>query len=231
MTVLNRKKAWLPWIVVGIVLVIDQTLKILVKTNMTLGETIPVIGDIFFLHFTENFGMAFGLEIPGEFGKLTLSLLRIAALSLIGWYIMKMIKEGAPAGFLISLGLLFGGAAGNIIDSSIYSLIFSQSTFTQVAQMFPQGGGYGTFLHGYVVDMFYAPIIRGYYPEWFPFWAGREFIFFRPVFNVADVAITSGVFTMLIFQKKYFNLEPKKAVKSSEETAKASPEETTKGLS
>ncbi|HAJ98402.1 MAG TPA: lipoprotein signal peptidase [Bacteroidales bacterium] len=204
MRVIKFPKVWIPWMVVILVLIIDQTIKILVKTNMTLGQTIPVVGDIFMLHFTENFGMAFGLEIPGEFGKLMLSLLRIAALCLIGWFIVKMAKENAANGFLISLGLVFGGAAGNIIDGSIYSLIFSQSTFTQVAQMFPEGGGYGTFLHGYVVDMFYAPIIRGYYPDWFPFWAGREFIFFRPVFNVADAAITSGVFTMLIFQKKYF---------------------------
>jgi len=210
MKVFGIKKNLIPWVVVLLVLIIDQTIKILVKTNMTLGQTIPVFGDWFLLHFTENFGMAFGIEIPGEFGKLLLSLVRIAALGFIGWYIVKLAREGAPTGLLVCLGLLFGGAAGNVVDGTFYGLIFSQSFFHQVATMFPEGGGYGTFLHGYVVDMFYAPIIQGTFPQWFPFRAGRDFTFFSPVFNVADVAITVGVFTMLIFQKRFFHFESKK---------------------
>ncbi|HSV88376.1 MAG TPA: lipoprotein signal peptidase [Bacteroidales bacterium] len=221
MTKLGIKKSLIPWIVVLLVLIIDQTSKILVKTNMTLGQSIAVFGDWFMLHFTENFGMAFGIEIPGEFGKLILSLIRIAALGLIGWYIVKLVRENAPTGLLVCLGLLWGGAAGNVIDSAFYGLIFSQSFFHQVATMFPEGGGYGTFLHGYVVDMFYAPIIHGTFPEWFPFKAGREFIFFSPVFNVADAAITIGVFTMLIFQKRFFHFESVKSKNSEPNTEKA----------
>jgi len=203
------KKSLIPWIIVLLVLIVDQTIKILVKTNMTLGQSIPVFGDWFMLHFTENFGMAFGIEIPGEFGKMTLSLIRIGALGFIGWYIVKLAREGAPTGLLVCLGLLFGGAAGNVVDSAFYGLIFSQSFFHQVAIMFPEGGGYGTFLHGYVVDMFYAPMIQGAFPQWLPFWGGREFTFFSPVFNVADAAITTGVFTMLIFQKRFFHFGAK----------------------
>ncbi len=201
------KKKHIPWIVILLVLLIDQTLKILIKTNMTLGQSIPVLGNWFYLHFTENYGMAFGLEFSGEYGKLALSLFRIIALVFIGWYIHKLVKKDAPAGLLICMGMIFAGALGNIIDSAFYGLIFSESFFYQTAQMFPEGGGYATFLHGKVVDMFYFPIIRGFFPQWFPFWGGQEFVFFRPVFNVADAAITLGVFTMLIFQKRFFAFE------------------------
>lgn len=213
------KKKYIPWIVVLLVLLIDQILKILVKTNMTLGQSIPLFGDWSYLHFTENIGMAFGLELPGEYGKLALSLLRIIALVFIGWYINILIKKNAPVGLLVCIGLIFAGALGNIVDSAFYGMIFSESFFYQAAQMFPEGGGYGTFLHGKVVDMFYFPIIRGAYPEWFPFWAGQEFIFFRPVFNIADASITAGVFTLLIFQKRFFAFE------NQEETAKNKADE------
>ncbi|MBW6498399.1 MAG: lipoprotein signal peptidase [Bacteroidales bacterium] len=201
------KKKHIPWIVILLVLLIDQTLKILIKTNMTLGQSIPVLGNWFYLHFTENYGMAFGMEFSGEYGKLALSLFRIVALGFIGWYTHKLVKKDAPAGLLVCMGLIFAGALGNILDSAFYGLIFSESFFYQAAQMFPEGGGYATFLHGKVVDMFYFPIIRGFFPQWFPFWSGQEFVFFRPVFNVADAAITLGVFTMLIFQKRFFAFE------------------------
>lgn len=196
-------------VIILLVLLIDQGLKIMVKTHMAMGESIPVLGNWFILHFTENNGMAFGLEFSGEYGKLALSLFRIIALVFIGWYTHKLVKKDAPAGLLICMGLIFAGALGNIIDSAFYGLIFSESYFSQVATLFPEGGGYGTFLHGRVVDMFYFPIIRGYYPSWFPIWPGQEFIFFRPIFNVADASITLGVFSLLIFQKRLFAFEHK----------------------
>jgi signal peptidase II len=218
------KKKHIPWVIILLVLLIDQVLKILVKTQMTMGQSIPVLGNWFYLHFTENNGMAFGLEFSGQYGKLFLSLFRIVALVFIGWYTHKLIKKDAPAGLLVCMGLIFAGAMGNIIDSAFYGMIFSESYFNQVAVLFPEGGGYGTFLHGKVVDMFYFPLIRGYYPSWFPFWAGQEFIFFRPVFNVADASITLGVFSLLIFQKRLFafehqNTEPKESEKPAEEVA------------
>lgn len=218
------KKKHIPWIVILLVLLIDQTLKILVKTNMTLGQSIPLIGNWSYLHFTENYGMAFGLEFSGEYGKLLLSLFRIVALIFIGWYINKLLKKNAPVGLLVCMGLIFAGALGNIIDSAFYGLVFSESYFYQTAQLLPEGGGYGTFLHGRVVDMFYFPVIKGFYPQWFPFWAGQEFIFFRPVFNVADASITIGVFTLLIFQKRFFAFEKEEKEKEkAEELPKEEP--------
>lgn len=224
------KKKHIPWLVILTVLLVDQVSKFVVKTQMTLGESIPVVGNWFYLHFTENYGMAFGLEFSGEYGKLALSLFRIVALVFIGWYTHKLIKKDAPAGLLVCMGLIFAGAMGNIIDSAFYSLIFSESYFGQVATLFPEGGGYGTFLHGKVVDMFYFPVLRGFYPSWFPFWAGQEFVFFRPVFNVADASITLGVFTLLIFQKRLFAFEHEETKKEenkdkTEETPVDTPAE------
>lgn len=186
------------------VIALDQTLKILVKTNMTLGQNIYVLGDWFILHFTENYGMAFGLEFSGEYGKLALSLLRIAAVGFIGWYLHKLIRKHASTGLIVCISLIMAGAIGNIIDSTFYGLIFSESYFNRVAEIFPRDGGYGTLLHGRVVDMFYFPVISGAFPEWIPVWGGQDFVFFRPVFNIADSAITLGVIILFIFQKKFF---------------------------
>lgn len=178
-----------------------------------LGEEMPLLGDWFILHFTENNGMAFGFELGGEIGKLILSIFRIIALSGIGWYIWHLHKEKAHTGLILSVSLVFAGALGNIVDSAFYGLIFNESAM-QVATLFPEGGGYAGFLHGRVVDMFYAPIIKGVYPEWMPFKGGQPFLFFRPVFNIADSAISIGVFILLIFQKRFFHslseLEAKK---------------------
>ncbi len=203
------KKKHLPWLVILLVLVLDQTLKILVKTNMTLGQNIPIFGDWFILHFTENYGMAFGLEFGGEYGKLSLSLLRIAAVGFIGWYLHKLILKKASTGLIICISLIMAGAIGNIIDSTFYGLIFSDSYFNRVAEMFPEGGGYGTLMHGRVVDMFYFPVVSGNFPEWIPVWGGQDFVFFRPVFNIADSAITLGVIILFTFQKKFFPQEKK----------------------
>lgn len=170
---------------------------------MTLGQEFHIF-DWFIIHFTENEGMAFGLTFGGEFGKLALSLFRLVAIIAIGWYLQDLVKKKMPFGLIFSITLIFAGAVGNLIDSAFYSLIFSQSSYHTLATLFPEGGGYDTFLHGKVVDMFYFPIIRGYYPEWFPFLGGNDFIFFRPVFNLADSSITVGVLMLILFQRKYF---------------------------
>jgi signal peptidase II len=171
---------------------------------MTLGQEIFVWGNWFILHFTENEGMAFGMQFGGDLGKLMLSIFRIIAIVLIGWYLYNLSRKKANQGLIFSMSLILAGAIGNIIDSAFYGLIFSASKFHEVAQMFPADGGYGSFLHGKVVDMFYFPVIKGAYPDWLPFWGGNEFIFFRPVFNIADSSITVGVFILIFFQKKFF---------------------------
>jgi signal peptidase II len=193
-------------ILVFFILVADQLLKIWIKTHMVLGQEFPVLGNWFIIHFTENNGMAFGIEIAGEYGKMILSIFRILAVGGIIWYISHLIKLGAPQGLILAISLILAGAIGNIIDSAFYGMIFSESYFMP-ATLFPEEGGYSSFLHGRVVDMFYFPIIRGTYPSWFP-WIGSEpFVFFRPVFNIADSAITSGVFITLIFYRSFFNKE------------------------
>ncbi len=171
---------------------------------MTIGQEIFIMGNWFILHFTENEGMAFGMRFGGDFGKLILSIFRLVAIVLIAWYLYNLSKKHSKPGLIISMSLILAGAIGNIIDSAIYGLIFSESKFHEVAQMFPSEGGYGNILHGKVVDMFYFPVIKGNYPNWFPFWGGNDFIFFRPVFNIADSSITVGVFILIFFQKRFF---------------------------
>ncbi len=197
-------------LLIFMILLVDQAVKIIVKTNMHTGESIPVIGNWFILHFIENNGMAFGFEFAGNFGKLALSLFRVLAIGGLTWYIFHLIKKGAPTGFILALGLITAGAAGNIFDSAFYGLIFSESGYANpivngsgVAALFPHEGGYAGFLQGRVVDMFYFPVVTGSYPDWIPWKGGDPFIFFRPVFNVADSAITIGVAWILLFQRKY----------------------------
>jgi len=202
----SSKKYAVPLIVILAVLLIDQATKFWVKLNMQIGEEIPVFGDWFIIHFTENNGMAFGMEIAGEYGKLALSVFRILAIILIGWYLFSLPKKGASNGLMVSGSLIFAGAVGNIIDSAFYGQIFSESYY-QLATLFPEGGGYATLLHGKVVDMLYFPLYQGILPSWIPFWGGDYFIFFRPVFNIADSAITIGVASILLFHRNFFKEE------------------------
>lgn len=193
-------------LIIFLILFIDQALKIWIKTNMYIGQEYNVFGNWFIIHFTENEGMAFGMKFGGEYGKLILSLFRIVAVAAIGWYLYKLIKENADKLYIICMSLIFAGAVGNIIDSVFYGLIFSESYFN-IAQFMPAEGGYAGLLHGKVVDMFYFPLFSGYYPDWFPLWGGEDFLFFRPVFNIADSAISIGVVLLIIFQKRFFNKE------------------------
>lgn len=190
--------------IVVLVLIIDQAVKFWVKTNMSLGQEFNVLGDWFIIHFTENPGMAFGMQISGNYGKLILSVFRIFAISGIIYYLYVITRKKVSNGLIISLSLVLAGAIGNMIDSAFYGMIFSSSNYFEVAQLFPEGGGYAPFLYGRVVDMFYFPIMQGTYPAWVPMWGGDEFIFFRPVFNIADSSITIGVVLMIIFQKQFF---------------------------
>lgn len=203
--------------IVFLILLADQLLKIWIKTSMTLGQEIHIAGNWFILHFTENNGMAFGLQFAGEYGKLLLSLFRIFAVCFLVWYIIKLAKKNTPFGVLFSFSLILAGALGNIIDSAFYGIIFSESTYFDVARMFPAEGGYNTFLHGKVVDMFYFPILEGIYPSWVPFVGDQSFIFFRPVFNIADSSITTGVLFLLIFQRRFFYSENDEITNAGEE--------------
>jgi signal peptidase II len=191
-------------LIVFLVLTLDQVLKIWIKTHMTIGQEIHVAGNWFILHFTENEGMAFGFTFGGTWGKLILSIFRIIAVIIIGIYIYRLQKKSPHPGLIISFSLIMAGALGNIIDSAFYGLIFNASSFHSVATLFPPEGGYNSFLHGKVVDMLYFPVIETTLPSWFPIWGGEPFTFFRPVFNIADSSITSGVMLLLIFQKKFF---------------------------
>src|ERR1041385_2475486 len=165
-------------LIVFIVLLIDQFVKIWIKTHMTLGEQIPVINNLFYIHFTENYGMAFGLELEGSYGKLLLSLFRILAVFGIGWYLVTLVKQKAHRGLIFSISLIMAGAIGNILDSAFYGLIFSESTPLDNATLFPPEGGYAGFLHGAVVDMFYF-----YTHLEHVFWSSEPFTFSFPIFN------------------------------------------------
>jgi signal peptidase II len=189
-------------IIVFLVLIVDQASKIWVKTNMYLGQDYPITS-WFLIHFTENPGMAFGLEFGGMWGKLALSIFRLIAIVALIFWLRTLIKEKTGAIAITSVSLILAGAIGNILDSAFYGLIFTDS-FGRVAEMFPAGGGYAPFLQGKVVDMLYFPLFSGHLPNWVPFWGGDYFIFFRPIFNIADSAITAGVILLLLFQKKIF---------------------------
>jgi signal peptidase II len=185
-----------------LLLVVDQLLKFWIKTNMFLGQEFRIF-DWFIIHFTENNGMAFGLEFGGDTGKIILSVFRIIVIVWGVNYINTLTKTSLPNGLLVALGLVFGGAIGNVIDGVFYGVLFNDS-YNQIAEFLPAVGGYSTFLMGKVVDMFYFPLINTHFPNWIPFFGGEHFIFFRPVFNIADAGISVGMFVLILFYRKHF---------------------------
>ena len=198
-----------PAIVVSVVLLLDQSIKFWVTLSFTYNESRRVFS-WFYLYFIENEGMAFGMSLGGDSGKLLLSLFRILAVTGIGYYLMRIVNEKAHPGFIISMSLIFAGALGNIIDSVFYGKFFSASSVKIASVLFPAEGGYAGWLHGRVVDMFYFPLYEGFLPNWIPVYGGDYFIFFRPIFNVADASITTGVFLIILFQKRFFRRNAEK---------------------
>lgn len=177
-------------------MLLDQISKFWVKLNMTIGESLHIFGDWFQIYFIENNGMAFGWELGAQFGKIALGIFRIVAVGLLFYLIYYLSKKKVKFGPLLGISLITAGALGNIIDGMFYGMIFSESTFSQLATLFPEGGGYSGFMQGKVVDMLYFPLFT--FPEWVPFFGGQ--IFFSPIFNIADSAITIGFLYLLIFQ-------------------------------
>ena len=195
---------------VVLVVLADQLMKLWVKTHMAIGEEIHVSGNWFILHFTENPGMAFGMKFWGSGGKIALSIFRLLAIGAIGYYLHLILKRGAKHGLALGIAMIMAGALGNMVDCTLYGLLFDTGTtynadggyWTAYAGISQLGGGYAGVLQGCVVDMFYFPIIDTTLPSWMPIWGGEHFVFFRPVFNIADAAITCGVIYLLLFQRK-----------------------------
>ena len=188
-------------LIVAIALIIDQAIKLSVKMCMRLYESIHVT-DWCYIYFTENPGMAFGMEI---FGKLFLTFIRIIAIACFIYYVYKIRGKGFPRGYLVCVALIIAGAAGNIVDCVLYGPIFSESTPYAVSQLVPWGDGYAPLFKGKVVDMFYFPLVEWNWPDWLPFIGGNHFIFFSPIFNFADACISCGVIAILLFYSKCMN--------------------------
>lgn len=213
--------------IIALIVIADQALKIFIKTSYPLNTTHHVIGNWFQLYFVENPGMAYGLKFGGNWGKLALTVFRLGAVVFGTWYLGKIIRQNYHRGFIICAALVYAGALGNLIDSCFYGLIFDRGmTFDpQLTEYISYNGlavfsqkGYASFLHGNVVDMLYFPVIRGHFPTWFPGWGGQDFEFFRPIFNLADASISTGIITILVFQKRFFRHRNKVAEHHTVET-------------
>ncbi len=200
-------------LIIILIVIADQALKIWIKTNYDLHEHHQVIGSGFQLYFVENAGMAYGWKFGGEWGKIALTVFRMVAVVFGTWYLARIIKRKYHKGFIICAGLVYAGALGNLIDSCFYGMIFDKGMLWSPSlneYVYYEGkavfsnNGYSSFLHGNVVDMLYFPVIHGTFPKWFPFWGGQDFEFFRPIFNIADAAISIGVISILLFQKRFF---------------------------
>ncbi len=190
---------------IAVIILVDQALKFWIKTSYPFGHVTNVLGLSWFkLYFIENEGMAWGWKFGGDWGKMILTLFRLAAVVFGTWYLGRIVRQQYHKGFIICAALIYAGALGNLIDSMFYGLIFSTSDYATIASVFPHGGGYAGFLHGRVVDMLYFPIIRSTFPGWVPVVGGENFEFFSPIFNIADASISVGVITLLVFQKKFF---------------------------
>lgn len=210
-------------LIIVLIILLDQAIKIWIKTSYGFGQITEVAGQSWFrLYFIENEGMAWGWKFGGEWGKMILTLFRLAAVIFGTWYLGRIVKQQYSKGFIVCAALIYAGALGNLIDSMFYGMIFSKSDWGVVASAFPAEGGYAGFLHGKVVDMLYFPIIKTNLPDWMPMVGGSEFEFFSPIFNIADASISVGVITLFIFQKRFFRKEGPKSAAAGETNAQVS---------
>ena len=191
-------------LIIAAIIIADQVLKIWIKTSFPVGHVTNVLGISWFqLYFIENPGMAWGMELGGDWGKMALTLFRLAAVIFGTWYLVRIVRKRYTRGFIVCASMIYAGALGNLIDSLFYGMVFSASDRYTVATAFPPDGGYAGFLHGHVVDMLYFPIVQSRFPDWIPFIGGNDFEFFSPIFNIADASISIGVITLLLFQKRF----------------------------
>lgn len=212
---------------VFIILFFDQLLKYYVKTTMPINTSHHILGEYFQLYFVENPGMAYGWKFGGNWGKMALTIFRLGAVIFGTFYLQRIIKQGYHRGFIFCASLIYAGALGNLIDSCFYGMIFDKGMvfnkdfgdymlYDGLARL--STPGYSSFLHGNVVDMLYFPVIKGHFPTWFPIWAGESFEFFRPIFNIADAAISSGVISIFVFQRRFFKKSRQEELKATVET-------------
>ena len=216
-------------IIISAIIIVDQALKIWIKTSYHEGPVMHVMGLSWFrLHFIENPGMAWGWKFGNETGKMILTLFRLAAVIFGTWYLGRIVKQQYKQGFIICAALIYAGALGNLIDSMFYGMVFDKGLhydaaindyvrYAGVAHF--SSDGYSSFLHGSVVDMLYFPMVKGHFPKWLPFVGGDDFEFFSPIFNIADASISFGVITLLLFQKRFFKKRTPREIHQAIETS------------